>query len=115
MSDALWQHVAKEGPANYVRNSTKPWEKTGSMKIHDWEIFACYVGKYVLMTLWDDEEVYSIVCRLLDAIAELMARKVETSDLQAQSIRLLEAIANFERKFPRFDHSILLHICIGKA
>ena len=32
-SDALWEHVGKEGPSNFVRKTTKPWAKTGSMKI----------------------------------------------------------------------------------
>lgn len=83
----------------------------GQLKIHDQLKFVESWGKFVLLGALPAEQ-YEAVVMLLDALTMLLSREIPIASLGQLRLTVLRALCWFELRFPKTEHSIIMHLFI---
>ena len=109
-SDQRWNSL--RGLPGFVRATCMPFQRTGSMKMHDWIVFLdTDVGKFCLVGLLPDRQ-YQIVCQIMDIVKHILVKAVDVVQLTEFYTTMVESMCEFEETMPVTNHLMVFHLLL---
>lgn len=108
--DRRWKSLS--GHPGFVRSSVTPFQRTGSMKIHDWHIFmGTDAAKFIFYEVLPAPS-YELLCRMVEIFKHLLCLRVHIKRFRTFWPRLVETMCLFESLMPLINHVMVFHLIL---
>ena len=110
--------VSLGGQTGWMRGNMKLFKGTSAFKAHDWYVLVQFAADYVLHDMFpEDPEKTACLLQFKDACNLLIESTSAEDSVNRETIddvklRVIEALCNVERLFPKTELAIIFHIMV---